>query len=133
MININRLLKEDGETPKYISTQKALDQFDEFSEFDLSRWALDQYLNVKYDENGNPLWNVSELYSMADRGMPFVSSDWITSSMAEERFGLGFGVLKRLARKKNVSPRRVGKGEWLWNTRQLHDFLNEIPDVSEVL
>ena len=39
MININRLLNEDGEPPKFITTQEVLDQFDEFSEIDLGRWA----------------------------------------------------------------------------------------------
>ncbi|MDF7798681.1 hypothetical protein P4C99_04360 [Pontiellaceae bacterium B1224] len=133
MININRLLNEDGESPKFITTQKALKQFSEFSESDLGRWALDLYLTVKYDDDGNPLWNVGELYSMANRVMPAVSSSWITTAQVEEKFGIGLGVLKRLARNKIVTPRRIGKGQWFWNLKQLQDFANEIPEVSEVL
>jgi hypothetical protein len=70
---------------------------------------------------------------MADRVMPAVSSDWITSAQAEEYFGMGLGVLKRLARNKIVTPKRIGMGEWFWNVKQLRDYVSEIPEASEVL
>jgi hypothetical protein len=126
-INISRILESNGET-NYIDTQSALSRYG-FSQRELDRWVLSQYLTPKKDRKGFLLWDVDELERMAERLKPTASMDWISLDEVERVFGIGFQMLSLLAKEKIVTPRQVSSGgEWFFKREDLQAFANEFPE-----